>query len=430
MRLIAEEDYQQAVKDAISFLQGKSQQVLQAFEARMRLAVDALAFEEAAMLRDQIKQLRYVQEQQAVVSLRGDVDVFVLDVRPGFACVQCVTVRTGQVLDSACFFPTVPKDDLGIDVLWEQVFEAFMINYYQNAPTRIPAEIVTDHPLLAQRALEGLLSTWRGSPCRIYTRSRGVKTRWLDFAKNNLSLSSEAHHVSATLMQQRYAALDELLHMEKPIEQMVCFDISHTQGAYPVASCVVFDAAGPCKNAYRRFNITGITPGDDYAAIELAVRRYFKRLKSPDDWPHLVVIDGGKGQVSSARKALDAQGVHGVKLLGISKGPARKAGFERLLLADESREISLPPDALALHLLQHIRDESHRFAITAHRKRRQHAGLDSSLMSIPGVGAQRRHLLLQRFGGNRELAHASIEEISKVHGISYALAIKIYEHFH
>ena len=428
--LIAKEAYQQAVNDATCFLQGKSQQIIEEFEARMASAVQRLAFEEAAVLRYQIKHMRIVQEQQGVVLLQGDADVVVVLAHPGFACVQWVTVRAGQVLDSQAFFPTVPNEDLGIDALWQQVFEAFITHYYQDRPERIPAVIVTDHPDHNQQALMDLLSGWRGSPCRIHNRPRGVNARWLDFARNNLNMVSSNQHIAVDLMKKRYEALRELLQQNTPLSGMICFDISHTQGKETVASCVVFDAQGPCKRAYRRFNIEGITPGDDYAAIEQAVSRHFKRLKQTHDFPSLVVIDGGKGQVASARKALDALGIEGVKLLGIAKGPSRKAGFERLFLVDGVREISLPPDDLALHLLQHIRDEAHRFAITAHRKRRENRGLDSSLSSIPGVGSARRHGLLQRFGGLRALAKASIEEIAKVHGISNALAIKIYEHFH
>jgi len=198
-----------------------------------------------------------------------------------------------------------------------------------------------------------------------------------------------------------------------------------------VASCVVFDKNGPCKSAYRRLNITGITPGDDYAAMAQAVTRYFKSmLRDGKPLPELAVIDGGKGQVSMAKQALDALGVTDVKILGVAKGPARKAGLERLVLADDFQEMSWAPESPALHLLQHIRDESHRFAITAHRKKRQKTTLSSTLNTIPGVGENRRHALLQRFGGLRELANASREEIAKVSGISDKLAMRIHEHFH
>ena len=229
----------------------------------------------------------------------------------------------------------------------------------------------------------------------------------------------------------RYDALQQLLTLDKPIKSMVCFDISHTQGDSTVASCVAFDANGPCKREYRRYNINGITPGDDYAAMEQAITRHFKRLLDEGrPLPDVLVIDGGKGQISVARRVLNGLRITNVALLGIAKGPDRKAGFERLIIADEGTEKTLPTDSPALHLLQHIRDESHRFAITAHRKKRQQSSLGSSLETIEGVGPKRRKALLRRFGGIRDLAKAPIEEISKVPGISMELAERIHQYFH
>jgi excinuclease ABC subunit C len=430
-RYISVEDYQRSVADAVRFLQGKSQQILDELAMRMENAVKHLAFEEAALLRDQIKNLRLVQEQQGVVKLRGDADVIAIEARPGFACIQCVTVRHGQVLASQSFFPSVPKqsliEDEGEQALWEQVFTAFLSYYYLDMPERIPAWIVIEQDIADHQALETMLSKLRGKACAIKVKPRGVKARWLDFARDNLKAAVMEQMSSARLTQLRYDALSELIHIALPIERMECFDISHTQGNETVASCVVFDKHGPCRKEYRRFNITGITPGDDYAALEQAITRHFKRSV---DLPNVLIIDGGKGQVAIAQRVLDALGIQGVKLLGIAKGPARKAGWERLILADESREITLPADSKALHLLQHIRDEAHRFAITSHRKKRQKASLDSTLETIEGIGAKRRQALLQRFGGLRELAKAPIEEIAKVRGISQALAVKIYAHFH
>ena len=428
-------EYQQSVTDATRFLQGRSQQILDEMAARMDDAVAHLAFEEAARIRDQIKNLRQVQEQQGVVQLRGDADVIVIDARPGFACIQCVTVRDGQVLASNSFFPSVPKhglvdDDEEIESLWQQVFAAFIAYYYLDTPERIPALILTDHPVHDHQPLQTMLSDLRGKVCQIQTKLRGVKARWLDFALNNLRMAIAEHMTSAALMKIRYQALCDLIHMTAPIVRMECFDISHTQGEETVASCVVFDASGPCKREYRRFNITGITPGDDYAAMEQAITRRFRRLKDEQRLPDVLIIDGGKGQVTVAIRVFTALKIEGVKLLGIAKGPDRKAGWERLILSDEAREMTLPSDSPALHLLQHIRDEAHRFAITTHRKKRQKASFDSSLESIKGIGAKRRQALLRRFGGLRELAKAPIDEIAKVHGISHELAISIYQHFH
>lgn len=430
-RYISIEDYQRSVADAVRFLQGKSQQILEELATRMDNAVKHLAFEEAALLRDQIKNLRLVQEQQGVVKLRGDADVIAIEAHPGFACIQCVTVRQGQVLASQSFFPSVPKQRLMEDeqeqALWEQVFTAFLSYYYIDMPERIPALLVIEQDIADHQALEAMLSKLRGKACVIKAKPRGVKARWLDFARDNLKAAVMEQMSSASLTQLRYDALSELIHRALPIERMECFDISHTQGNETVASCVVFDKHGPCRKDYRRFNITGITPGDDYAALEQALTRHFKRSI---DLPDVLIIDGGKGQVTVAQRVLDALTIQGVKLLGIAKGPARKAGWERLILADESREITLPADSPALHLLQHIRDEAHRFAITSHRKKRQKASLDSTLETIEGIGSKRRQALLQRFGGLRELAKAPVEEIAKVRGISQELAAKIYAHFH
>ncbi|WP_420844581.1 excinuclease ABC subunit UvrC [Legionella cardiaca] len=432
---ISPEAYKQSIQDATRFLQGKCQLILDDLEKRMEQAVARLAFEEAAIFRDQIKSLRLVQEQQSVVQLRGDADVIAIEAQPGFACVQCVTIRDGHVLASQSFFPSVPQrtfveeEEVEND-LWQQVFEAFIAFYYIDNPERIPALIITNQPLSDSEALQGMLSELRGKSCLIQTKPRGVKARWLDFAINNLRLSVADHVASSATLSKRYDALASLLQLEEKITRMECFDISHTQGKETVASCVVFDAEGPRKSDYRRFNIQGITPGDDYAAMEQAITRRFKRLVQEQRLPNILIIDGGKGQVTTAQRVFDSLQIDNVILVGIAKGPDRKAGWERLILVTEEKEISLPADSPALHLLQHIRDEAHRFAITTHRKKRQHASFESSLESIEGVGPKRRQALLRRFGGLRELARAPIDEIVKVSGINAELANRIYQHFH
>lgn len=430
---ISPEEYRQSIKDAILFLQGKSQLILDELTNRMQDAVTQLRFEDAALLRDQMKNLRMIQEQQGVLQLRGDADAIAIEVRPGFACVQCVTVREGQVLANRSFFPVVPQlgfdEELASDKLWQHTFEAFISYYYLDTPERIPALIITDHHLDDHQALEELLTQLRGKMCKIQIKPRGTKQRWLDFAQNNLNRSVKDFNVKHTTVRERYQILEDLLGLTQPIARMECFDISHTQGTSTIASCVVFNAQGPANSEYRRFNIAGITPGDDYAAMEQALTRRFKRLVEIQSLPDVLIIDGGKGQVGVAKRVLAALGVDSVTLLGIAKGPGRKAGWEKLVLANEEREFSLAEDSKALHLLQHIRDEAHRFAITAHRKKRQKQGLESSLEAIEGVGAKRRQALLNRFGGLRELSKAPWEEIAKVTGISESLARRIYEHF-
>lgn len=428
---ISADDYQRSLMDAKLFLQGKSQQILDALARRMDAAVATLAFEEAAVLRDQIKKLRLVQEQQGMVQMRGDADVIAIEARPGFACIQCVTVRDGEVLASQCFFPSVPVISLDDETtLWQHVFATFIAWYYVDTPDRIPALIVTDHDIDDYQATKTVLSELRGKACQIQFRPKGVKARWLDFAVNNLRMSIAEHTTAANTMATRYRALCALIHRPYPVSRMECFDISHTQGDSTIASCVVFDEQGPCKREYRRFNITGITPGDDYAAMEQVITRRLKRLAQDDRLPDVLIVDGGKGQMTVARRVFAVLGIYGVTLVGIAKGPDRKAGLERLIIGDGSQEITLPADSPALHLLQHIRDEAHRFAITAHRKKRQKVSFESSLDSIEGIGAKRRQALLGRFGGLRELSKAPVEEIAKVHGISHDLAERIYQHFH
>lgn len=429
---ISQADYQQSVLDAVRFLKGKSQSVLKELTIRLDAAVEQLEFEEAARVRDQMKSLRAVQEQQGVIPLQGDTDVIAIEARPGFACIQCVSLRAGQMISMNNFFPTMPKQSLLTEIetdeaLWQQVFSAFVSFYYVEQPERIPQCIITDHSIADQTTLQSMLSDLRTKPCTIQIKVREVKARWLQFARNNLQIAITKHVTSSNVMRARYEALRLFLKIPKDIQRLECFDISHTQGTETVAACVVFNDSGPYRSEYRRFNIQGIQPGDDYAAMEQALMR---RYKSPTVLPDVIIIDGGRGQVAVAARVLKHLNVTDVQLLGISKGPTRKAGWEQLILADEIGEITLSSDSQALHLLQHIRDEAHRFAITLHRKKRQKAGFESSLESIEGIGAKRKHALLQQFGGIRELAKAPLEEILKVPGISRELGLRIFTHFH
>lgn len=431
---ISPEEYRQSVQDAMRFLQGKCQLILDELAKRMDKAVNELNFEEAALLRDQIKNLRLVQEQQGVLQLSGDADAIAIDVRLGFACIQCVTVREGQILANHSFFPTMPTkgfdEEFSLDDLWQQTFDAFISFYYLDRAERIPPLIITNHFLPDHHSLQEALSQQRGKACKIQMNPRGTKLRWMDFALNNLRVSVAEHVTKHATMRSRFHELEQFLGLEKPIERMECFDISHTQGTSTIASCVVFDNEGPATKEYRLFNIEGITPGDDYAAMEQAITRRFKRLLEAQSLPDVLIIDGGKGQITVAQKVFTALNIFGVMLLGIAKGPSRKAGWEKLILVHQDHEITLPDDSKALHLLQHIRDEAHRFAITAHRKKRQKKGLESSLEQIEGVGAKRRRALLHRFGGLRDLAKAPLEEIIKVPGISAHLAKRIFQYFH
>jgi excinuclease ABC subunit C len=430
---ISEQDYAKSVDNARRFLQGKCEQIINELTVQMEEAVSDLAFEVAAKLRDQIKLLRMVQEQQGMVQLRGDADALAIEAKPGFACIQLVTIRNGELLHSQSFFPSVPNISLSAEneqALHQAVFEAFVSNRYFEQPERIPQEIITDAHVENKEAIEQMLTELRTSRCRLLQKPKGNKRRWLDFAHNNLQLAIRDYQQSAQTMVNRYQDLEKLLNRHQPIHRMECFDISHSSGEATIASCVVFDRQGPRKSDYRRFNIEGITKGDDFAAMNQALTRRYRRLVTEDNLPDVLIIDGGKGQVNVALKVLAELGIEETTVLGVAKGPERKAGWERLILADTNIERTLPENSPALHLLQQIRDEAHRFAITSHRRKRDKSRFESSLESIEGIGAKRRQALLKRFGGIRDVSSASMEEISKVPGISQALAERIYHHFH
>jgi len=430
---ISPDEYRRAVSDAIRFLQGKSQDLVNDLVERMENAVNNLQFEEAAILRDQIKSVRLVQEQQGIVKLSGDAEAIPIEIKPDFFCIKCLTIREGQVLAKPSLFPAIPRFVLTVPehhALLQIRCVAFISFYYLDNPDRIPPMIITNHPLEDVDALQEALTERRGTRCKIITNPRGTKARWMDFALNNLRVTVKDHLSKHATMQERFNALAHFLELAQPIQRMECFDISHTQGEATVASCVVFDQEGPNPRNYRRFNIEGITPGDDYAAMEQALTRRFKRLIEAQWLPDVLIIDGGKGQVSVARRVLEQLQVTEVMLIGVAKGPTRKAGWEKLILLKGEQEYELPENSKALHLLQHIRDEAHRFAITAHRKKRHKKRLESTLEEIEGVGAKRRQALLHRFGGLRELAKASAEEIAKVPGINAHLAERIFAHFH
>lgn len=430
---ITTEAYREAVNEAVLFLEGKSQEILTRIDKQIKEAVERMAFEEAVLLRDQGKRLRLIQQQQGIVQGAGDADVIVLHVTSEFACVQWAAVREGHVVGSQAFFPKVP------DMLWEEetheeaervVLEAFIGFYYLDMPQKIPSCLILEKNFPQLPTIAAMLKEVHGKPCEIKIHPRGIKARWLDFALNNLRLSIEKYQTSDARMRSRMTALCALLAAQQPFKYMACFDISHTQGEATVASCVVFNEQGPLLEKYRRFNITGIQPGDDYAAMEQALTRFLTREKTQATLPDLLLIDGGKGQIRAALRVLKALEVESIRLIGIAKGVTRKAGWERILLEREKKEITLATDSPALHLLQHLRDEAHRFAITSHRKKRKSIRLESSLETLEGIGAVRRRALIRWFGGIQALALAPLEEIEKVPGIGRDTAVRIFQHFH
>jgi len=423
--LIDAEAYREDVELAVMFLEGRSSAVLDHFKRRMDEASAALQFERAAKYRDQIAQLRRVQEQQYVHAAEGDVDVFALAENSGVACVQALFIRAGRMLGQRTWFP---RNEL--DLSPSELLSAFLSQYYLGGEERdLPRSVITGVGVPDAGLLAGALSEQAGRRVEVVAAVRGQRARWQRLAAENAVLAVNAYLADKRNVYARFVALQDALGLEDVPARLECFDISHTMGEATVASCVVFDTDGPVKSDYRRFNIEGVTSGDDYAAMEQALRRRYTRLiQGEGKLPDLLVIDGGKGQLERARAVLEELQVDDVTLLGIAKGPARRPDLERYFLP--AGEVVLPPQGDAAHLLQHIRDEAHRFAITGHRARRQKARRSSELDGIPGVGPKRRRELLNHFGGIRAIKGASREEIAKVPGISAKLAGEIYDVLH
>ncbi|MEC8348321.1 MAG: excinuclease ABC subunit UvrC [Pseudomonadota bacterium] len=423
---ITADEYQQDVQLATLFLQGKSANVLKVFQDKMEKAAEALEFEKAARYRDQISHLRRIQERQYVHGAKGDVDVFALAEDSGRCCVQALFVRNGQVLGQKSHYVS---NELAIDRA--ALLHAFLSQYYLTGdhfdpPSTVLVSDYNDDFGVLQRALEERADR----KIHLSKAFRGQRARWVGLAADNAAVNLQARGAARSQMNTRFADLQSALSLASPPRRLECFDISHTMGEATVASCVVFDESGPLSSDYRRFNVTDIVGGDDYAAMEQALTRRYKRLKDGEgQLPDLLVIDGGLGQVNRALQVLGAlQLDHEVGVLGIAKGPDRKAGLERFFLG--SVAVHIDGHSPAAHLLQHIRDEAHRFAITGHRQRRAKARNQSLLEGIAGVGAKKRRQLLLHFGSISAIKGASIEELSRVQGISKAIAADIYKHFH
>ncbi len=422
--LVNEATYRQDVEHAVQFLEGKSEAVIRDLVVRMEQASERLAFEEAARYRDQITRLRQISEQQYISGAGGDVDIIACHQASGQACVQVFFVRGGHHLGNKALFPSVPEDTSA-----EELISAFLAQYYLSR--EVPAEIILSHVPEDAELLTEVLGERRGRAVSLSWNVRGERARWLEMAERNAELALRTRLASRAGMRERLEALAEALDLDELPSRMECFDISHTQGELTVASCVVFDAEGPVKSDYRRFNIEGITPGDDYAAMRQALQRRYTRLKEGEGrLPDVLFIDGGKGQVRQALEVLEELQVQGVSVVGVAKGADRKPGLETLVLSDSERPTILPPGSSALHLIQQIRDEAHRFAITGHRQRRAKARTASPLEQIPGMGPKRRQQLLKHFGGLRGVSRAGVAELSKVPGISRKLAQQIYDSFH
>ncbi|MBN3146291.1 excinuclease ABC subunit UvrC [Pectobacterium brasiliense] len=424
--LVSEEDYQQQVDYVRLFLSGKDQQVLNQLISQMEAASRDLHFEDAARIRDQIQAVRRVTEKQFVSGDGEDLDVISVAFDAGMACVYVLFIRQGKVLGSRSYFPKVPGGtELG------EVVQTFVGQFYlQGSLGRtLPTEILLDFTLPDKDLLTESLTAVAGRKVQIQTKPRGDRARYLKLARTNAATALVTKLSQQSTIHQRLAALANVLQLPE-IHRMECFDISHTMGEQTVASCVVFDANGPLRSEYRRYNISGITPGDDYAAMAQVLRRRYGKALDDSKIPDVIVIDGGKGQLGQAQDVFDSLQVSWDKnkplLLGVAKGSDRKAGLETLFFESTGEGMALPPDSPALHVIQHIRDDSHDHAIGGHRKKRAKVRNTSTLELIEGVGPKRRQTLLKYMGGLQPLMNASIEEIANVPGISHALAEKIF----
>ncbi len=424
---ISQEDYKKDIEHATLFLEGKNEEVISALTVPMQKASESLEFERAARLRDQIRSLRSVQERQHISADAGDLDIIACAIINNQACIHLVIIRAGMNLGSRNFFPQYSYEQSE-----DNLIQAFLMQHYlEHKQQHAATEIILSHATEDAPLIENVLSEKLGKKIKIKHQVRGERAKWLSMAKENAQLALSQRLASHQGQQQRFTALQQLMDFAEPIERMECFDISHTQGEATVASCVVFGAEGPINAEYRQFNIKDVKAGDDYAAMSQVIRRRYTRLVKEDaQMPDLILIDGGKGQVRMAREELQELQLSDIPILGVAKGPSRKAGLENLILALEQRTISCDSSSPALHLIQHIRDEAHRFAITAHRQRRKTKRNRSRLEDIEGIGNKRRQNLIRHFGGMQGVARAGIEDIAMVPGISKSLAEKIYETFH
>jgi len=424
--LVSEEEYALQVENTSLFLRGKSQQLMVRLADDMERAASELAYEKAASYRDQISQLQHVQASQGIEGVSGDLDILAAATSHGRACVQALFVRDGRVLGSRTYYPPLKLQESPA-----QVLGAFIPQFYLGEARAVPAEIIVNVAPEGADIMAQALSAQAQRQVRLRHRVRESRAKWLKLALQTAETNLVAHLADRQTILGRLQALQDLLDLPELPERLECFDISHSSGEATVASCVVFDQHGPRKSDYRRFNIEGVTPGDDYGAMNQALERRYRRLKSTEaSMPDVLFIDGGKGQVAQAMSVLKELQVSGVEVIGVAKGATRKAGFETLINGNTGKQSQLSADHQALHLIQQIRDEAHRFAITGHRGRRDKARQRSVLEDIPGVGSNRRRVLLRHFGSARGVQNANVEELKKISGINTVLAQQIYDYLH
>ena len=420
--LITKENYAKDIELTSLFLQGKDDSLNTLLQNNMEQASKELQFEQAAGWRDRIHALRRVQSHQSITSGHSDIDLITVASLHGKVCVEVTFIRGGRHSGSNGHFPKVP-----LEFTEAQVISAFISQYYHNRPA--PKQIIIGVKLSDQADLEAWLSEQSSYKVSITNSVRGVRRDWLNMAQINVTERIKRRESESQSVHQRLQALSEVFNLEQVISRIECFDISHTQGQQTVASCVVFTEAGITKSDYRRYNINNITPGDDYAAMRQAIERRYKRvLQEEGKLPDVLLIDGGKGQLSSAVEIMHELQISSVMLVGIAKGEGRKPGLETLFVQGQKVGIKLAANSAAMHLVQQIRDEAHRFAIAGHRAKRGRAQTKSILQEISGIGAKRRQALLKHFGGLQGIQQAGIKDLIKVDGINEDLAAKIYHY--
>jgi len=424
VRYITEKAYRKDIDHAVLFLQGKSEQIITELVKDMEKSAEKHHFEKAALYRDQIINLRKVTEKQHISADRGDIDVIACSTQAGQACVQVFYIRNGLNLGNRSFYPSLPEEmNAG------QILTAFIPQFYLKRD--VPGEIIVSDQLEDRKLIEEVLSEQSKHRVKLTSKVRGERAKWVEMALNNANNSLKTRLISRSGLLTRFEALQEVLQLDEIPVRLECFDISHTQGEATVASCVVFTPEGAFKTDYRRYNITGITGGDDYAAMKQALERRFRPSKSEDQkLPDILFIDGGKGQLKQAIEVFEQLEIDSVLLIGVAKGEGRKAGLEKLIFSDGRPDLYLTIESAALNLILQVRDEAHRFAISGHRAQRAKKRRTSPLEGISGLGPKRRQTLLKHFGGIQGITQAGIEDIAKIPGISKKLAQDIYAQFH
>ena len=416
--------YAGQIDNALLFLRGHSQKVITRLISRMEQAADFQHYEQAAQYRDQINHLKQMQARQFVSAGNGDLDIIALARLGNSVAIEVISVRGGRSLGQRDYFPTQSEGHSDAEIL-----HAFLGQYFSERLA--PPELIISHSLAQQELFEAVFSERSGRRVRIQSHPRSHRRQWLELAGRNALNALHMRNTESSRISGQFAELAELLELEEAPGVIECFDVSHTSGHKTVASCVVFDVNGPVKSRYRRYNLSGFEPGDDYAAMrEVLSRRYRKLQKEEGHVPDLILVDGGKGQLGIAIEVLSECGLSDVPLMGVAKGPSRRAGYEEWVLPVAPYSLRPGPESAASHLVQQIRDEAHRFAITGHRGRRQKAAVHSVLEDIPGVGASRRRALLTHFGGLQGVRKAGIEELSGIPGINKQLAGRIFKALH